>query len=129
MPTSIEDLESYLTRLDRRFERVDDSTYLISLGPNQPLAALRVAQPVVVIQVDVGPAPAAGEGALRLYRRLLELNATDLLHVAYGVERDRIVLSAALELPTLDINELEAVLANIDLSLASHVPELRSLSK
>ena len=130
MVTSIDDLEAYLSRLDRKFEKVDDKTYLVGLGPNQPPAVMRVAAPVVVVQVEVGDAPAAGApGAATLYRRLLELNSSDLLHAAYGIDGGRIVLASALELSSMDINELEAVLANIDLAVAEHVPALRELAK
>jgi len=37
------------------------------------------------------------------------------------------VLAAALELDSLDLNELEAVLADIDVALGEHVPVLRSM--
>ncbi len=130
MATSTDDLEAYLTRLDRKFEKVDAQTYLVSLGPNSPVAVLRVASPVVVVQVEVGVAPSGDAAAeTKLFRKLLELNATDLLHAAYGIEGNRIVLSAALELASMDIGELEAVLANIDMAIAEHVPSLRELAK
>jgi hypothetical protein len=127
---SEEDLEAYLRRLDRRFEKVGDHMYLVSLGPNQPAAVLRVATPVVVVQVDVAEAPSGAPGLeAKLFRRLLELNASDLLHAAYGIEKGRIVIDAALDLDTLDLGELEGVLANIDLAVAEHVPGLREIVK
>jgi hypothetical protein len=130
MATSTDDLEAYLSRLDRHFEKLESGTYLVSLGADQPPAALRVAPPVVVIQVEIGRAPAKGsKGEAALLRRLLELNATDLLHVAYAIGGDQIFLSSALELSNLDINELEAVLANIDMAISQHVPLLRDLAK
>lgn len=125
-----EDLEAYLIRLNRRYERLEGGTYLVSLGVGQPPVALRVAPPVVVIQVDIGPAPKGRpEVEARVFRKLLELNSTDLLHVAYALEGDQIVLASALELANLDLNEIEAVLANIDMALAGHVPMLRNLIK
>jgi hypothetical protein len=130
MATSAEDLEAYLLRLDRRFEKVDEQTYLVSLGGSQPPAVLRIAAPVVVVQVDIAVVP-AGNPPLEaaLFRRLLELNAKDLLHVAYGIRGDRIVLGTGLELPSLDISELESVLSNIDLAIAQHVPLLHDIVK
>ena len=56
--------------------------------------------------------------------RLLEYNATDLMHVSYGIEGETVVLSAALALENLDLNELEATLSDVDLALARHVPVL-----
>jgi Tir chaperone protein (CesT) family len=128
MIQSNEDLEGYLSRLERRFERAEDGTYLLSMGADRPLVALRVAAPVLVAQVDIGQAPADDATAAPLFRKLLVLNATALVHAAYGVEGTTIVLSAALELKNLDLNELEAVLADLDMALANQVPTLREIS-
>jgi Tir chaperone protein (CesT) family len=128
MIQSNEDLEGYLSRLERRFERAEDGTYLLSMGADRPLVALRVAAPVLVAQVDIGQAPTDDATAAPLFRKLLVLNATALVHAAYGVEGTTIVLSAALELKNLDLNELEAVLADLDMALANQVPTLRELS-
>ena len=104
-----EDLEGYLLRLERRFERAEDGTYLVSMGADRPLVALRVAAPLLVAQLDIGLAPLDDTAAAPLFRKLLVLNATALVHAAYGIEGSNIVLSAALALQNLDLNELEAV--------------------
>lgn len=126
MIQSGEDLEGYLLRLERRFERAEGGTYLVSMGAGRPIVAMRVAAPVLVAQVDIAPAPAE---ASALFRKLLVLNATALAHAAYGIDGERIVLSAALELKNLDLNELEAVLADLDMALANQIPELREIGK
>jgi hypothetical protein len=129
MIQSNEDLEGYLLRLERRFERAEDGTYLLSMGVDRPLVALRVAAPVLVAQVDIGQAPEDDVAGAVLFRKLLVLNATALVHAAYGIEGKSIVLSAALELKNLDLNELEAVLADLDMALANQVPTLREIKK
>lgn len=123
-----EDLEGYLLRLERRFERAEDGTYLLYMGPDRPLVALRVAAPLLVAQIEIGSVPPDDAAAAPLLRKLLVLNATALVHSAYGIEGDRIVLSAALALQNLDLNELEAVLADLDMALATQVPTLRDFS-
>lgn len=122
-----EDLEGYLLRLERRFERAEDGTYLVSMGADRPLLALRVAAPLLVAQVEIGLTPDEDASAAPLLRKLLVLNATALVHAAYGIEGNRIVLSAALPLQNLDLNELEAVLADLDMALATQVSTLREL--
>lgn len=119
-----EDLEGALTRLERPFERLEDGTYVVRMGAGQPLVAVRLAPPVLVFRVAIGQAPL---DATALFRRLLTLNASELVHVAYGLEGDRIVLAAALELESVDLNEIEAILADIELALAEHVPSLHEL--
>ena len=122
-----DELEAQLGRLDRRYERRPDGTFVLSIGANQPPVALVLVPPVLVVQVQVGPAPKSDSAAVKVYKKLLELNASALLHSAYGLENDQIVLTAALELDNLDLNELEAVLADIDVALSEHVPVLRAM--
>jgi hypothetical protein len=128
MVTTVEDLEAQLSRLDRKFERLDEGTVLVRLAQNQPPAALRLAAPVLVIQVEIGAVPANTAQHAALFRKLLEFNSTDLLHAAYGINANAIMLSAALELSNLDPNELEATLADFDLALAEHVSALHTMS-
>ncbi len=64
----------------------------------------------------------------KLFQHLLKLNATALVHSAYGLDGERIVLAAALELENLDYNELDAILAEVDLALVQQLPEIRKLA-
>ena len=124
---SAKDVEAYLTRLNRKFHEVETEpgTYIIPSDGTQ--IALRVDPPLVVLRVHIGDVKK--EGDLPLFRRLLQLNAKGLVHASYGLDDDRIVLSAALELENLDFNELEATLDEIDIALAQQLPELASLAK
>jgi hypothetical protein len=98
------------------------------VGPGQPPIAMRVAPPVLVLQVAIGAlVKRDAVDQAKLFRRLLELNATTLLHASFGLEGDSIVLAAALELESVDPNEIEAALADMDMALAEHVPALREL--
>ncbi len=128
MASSVEDLEAQLLRLDRRFERLDDGTVLVRLAANQPPAALRISGPLLVVQVEIGAVPQDASLHAALFRKLLELNASDLVHAAYALSSDSIVLLAAHEMVNLDPNELEATLADFDLALANHVGLLHGLT-
>ncbi len=128
MIKSDEDLEGYLNKLERRFERLEDGTFLVGMGANQTPVAVRLAPPVVVVRVAIGEAPSGDPGReSRVFRRLLQFNASDLLHASYAIDDGHIVLSAALENETLDLNELEAVFADLDLALAEHISILREM--
>ncbi|MEY2936681.1 MAG: hypothetical protein RL033_7430 [Pseudomonadota bacterium] len=129
MDASNEDVEGLLTGLQRHFEQAGNGVYLIGMGAGLPSCALSISPPVLVAQVHVGLLPRLSEGATARYlRRLLELNASGLLHAAFALEGDQIVLTAALELQNLDANELAAVLADLDMALGEHVPGLVALS-
>ncbi len=80
--------------------------------------------PVVLLRVKVMSLPTKAESVATLSRRLLELNATDLLHGSYGIENDSIVMTETLELAHLDYEEFLAAYESITVSLASHLREL-----
>jgi hypothetical protein len=128
MVTTPEEVEAQLERLERRYERLDDGTILVRIAPGQAPAALRLSAPVLVIQVEFGPLPQDAEKQRQMFRKVLELNASDLVHAAYGIASETLVLTAALELVSLDPNELEAVLSDFDLALAEHTRALRQLA-
>ncbi len=127
MPRNIQDVETFLYRLNRNFE-VKDGTFVVSSGTDRPPIAVHVAEPVVVVRTDIGKVPDDEKVQLELFRQLLDHNASDLVHAAYAIEKDEVVLSAGLELENLDMNELAAVLSDIDLALARHVKKLRTIA-
>ena len=123
MPRTREDVETYLYQLDRRFED-QHGTLLVSTGAGSPPIAIQVAPPIVVLRVAIGIVPADDMHRLRLYEQLLQYNVTDLMHSSYGVENGNVILSGALPLENLDVNEIEATLSDMDLALVRHVPGL-----
>jgi hypothetical protein len=129
MGRTVQDIEAYLMSMGRAFEQAEDGLIMISPTQHQsPPIGVMVGEPVV-FSVDIGPAPTDNvERSTDLFRRLLELNATDLLFCAYGVRGTRIVLSAALALENLDANEVRSVIDDIDLALDRHIPELFALA-
>jgi hypothetical protein len=128
MSRTPEDVETYLLQLDRHFEN-DAGTFLLSSGPSVPPIAIRIVPPIVAIRVSIGPAPSDDAHKAKLYTRLLEYNATDLMHASYGIENGTIVLSGALELENLDLNELDAMLSDIDVALARHISTLHEIAR
>src|SRR6185437_4346688 len=125
MPRTAEHVETYLLSLDRRYDR-NGSTFLIQA--TGAMIALLVTPPIVALRVTIGAAPKGDPHEAPFFRKLLELNASDLMHVFYGIDGDTVVLSGALELENLDVNELEAALSDVDLALARHVPTLHDLA-
>lgn len=124
-----EDLEQQLERIGRALTKVGPGTYVVRLGPTRPMVAIRLSPPVLVLQVAVGQVPPLDpERSSRLYKKLLEFNAVGLVHAAYGLEGDTMVLSAAFELESVDPNEIEAALSDMDMALAEQVPQLRELA-
>ena len=125
-----EDIESFLDRLGAEgttYAEIEPGLWRVTPGGAFDFDVVcHYSPPVVVLRVKVMDVPADDFECGRLARRLLELNATDLLHGAYGIENDSIVLTEALELAHLDYEEFLAAYESITLALASHVRELAS---
>jgi hypothetical protein len=124
------DVEAYLLRLNRRYRSLDNQpgTFLVETTGGMPPVAVRVDPPLVVVRVHIGDI-AKDTAPLTLFRRLLELNARQLVHTSYGIEDEHVVLSSALELENLDFNELQATIDEIDVVLAQQLPELARMAK
>jgi hypothetical protein len=84
--------------------------------------------PVVILRVKVMDLPQDKKALAELSRRLLELNASDLVHGSYGIEQNSsaVVLTEALELAHLDYEEFLAAYESMTLALASHLREIGS---
>lgn len=126
MPRNAEDVETFLFRLNRNFERSEESMFLVA-GDGGPPVVVYVNDPIVVVHVDIGKPPKDETKQLNLYRQLLEYNGVGLVHASYALEDGEVTLSAGLALENVDQNELAAVLSDIDLALALHMPKLREL--
>lgn len=125
---TIEDVESFLIRMDLDWEEVDQGMYLVQ-GRNSGLPmVVHHADDLLLIRLKVMDMPEDGPSETGLYRMLLELNATDVVHGAYGIEDGELILSDTLELETLDLHELQASMESIELAAASHMEKIRSLA-
>lgn len=123
-----EQIEGFLGRLAAEgasYNEIEPGLWAVQPGGELDMTVvIHHSPPVVVLRVKVMTLPAESAAASTLYRRLLELNATDLLHGSYGIQQGEIVLTEALELAHLDYEEFLASYESITLSLASHLREL-----
>ena len=117
-----DDIESYLLRMDLPYEEIGQDTWMINSGQGDRNLVVRLAAPVAVFRSKVMDVPEKGRE--ELFRLLLELNIADLLHGAYGIEGNTVVLSDALELENLDFNEFQATVEDMSLAVANHAAKL-----
>ena len=123
-----DDLESYLNRMDAEFDEVDDGMYLIRQENGGAPIVVHHSDPVVLVRIKVMDLARAGENRKELYEALLEMNATDVIHGAYGIEEGDLILSDTLQLNTLDYEELLASLESVQLAASTHYPRIRELA-
>ncbi len=123
-----EDIEGFLDRLSAdgaSHREVEPGLWLVR--PSGALAfdvVITHNPPVLLLRVKVMPLPTKGDELAAISRRLLELNAQDLLHGSYGIEGEDIVLTEALELAHLEYQEFLASYESMTLALTSHMREL-----
>ena len=126
-----EDIEGFLNRLNAEgasYKEVEPGLWIVKPGGSLDFdVVVHFSPPVVVFRVKVMELPTDKPTLAQLTRRLLEMNASEMLHGSYGIERDAVVITEGLELSHLDFEEFLAAYESIALSLASHLREIGSL--
>ena len=114
---SREKLESYLVKLELTFQEAGKGTWVVR-EPEKSLANLFVmmADPLVVLRLTVMEIPKKNRE--QLFEELLHLNATDMVHGAYGLDGKNVVIVDTLEGDTLDVEELRASIEAISVAVA-----------
>jgi hypothetical protein len=125
-----EDIEGFLDRLTAEGSGASYSEVEPGLWVVRPTGGLDLdvvvnySPPVVLFRMKVMNVPHSDAQSASLNRRLLQLNATDLVHGSYGIERESIVLTEALELANLDYDEFLSSYEGMTLALTAHLREL-----
>jgi hypothetical protein len=117
---SAEDVESYLMKMGVAHETLNPGFWVVKT--DGPPLAVSIAGPVVAFRLKVMDLPRTGRK--ELYKTLLSLNTTEMVHGAFGLEGDQVVIAHALELENLDLNELQAVVDDMSMAAAKHQPIL-----
>ena len=127
---SQEAVEGFLIRMDLDYEEVDEGMFLAHGENGGAGVVVHHSDPVVVLRLKMMDLPGdSGQRMGDLYRTLLELNATDIVHGAYGIEEGELILTDTLELENLDFTELQASIESLQLAASSHMGTIRELAE
>jgi hypothetical protein len=112
-------IEGYLMKLSLSFQEAGENSWLVR-DPEKGLEDLLVmiVDSHVIMRVNVMKVPVAKKEPL--FEELLRLNATDMVHGAYGIDGSEIIIIDSLELETMDLEEFQASMDAISLALAQH---------
>ena len=121
-----EDVVNFLNRMELEFEEVQDGMWLAYPTGEDGGAPVVISHspPLLVFRLKVLDVPRDAEKCAQLYRRLLEANATDLVHAAFGLEEDDVILTESLEVENLDFNEFQATIDSFQMALATQMEAL-----
>ncbi len=108
-----------------RYEEVEEDMWVVHDQASTENIVVRMAGPLVLFRVKVLEL-ATVERRSELFEKLLELNAEDMVHGAYGIANDAIVLTCALRLENLDYSEFQGTIDDFSLALTNHYETLAS---
>jgi hypothetical protein len=116
-------IEQYLIDMMVSYQQAGENLWLLD-DEERSLqgVVIALAEPLVIVRVEVMDAPA--HNRLECCEKLLELNATDVIHGAYALENGKVILIDTLEYDTLDLGDFRATLEAISLALTQHYPIL-----
>jgi len=116
-------IEKYLIDLMLTYQQIDSNLWLLDDEDHSLQGvAIMQAEPLAIIRAEIMDIPK--ENLLELYTTLLELNATDVVHGAYALENNKVVLVDSLQYSSLDYENFRASLDSFSLALTQHYPIL-----
>jgi hypothetical protein len=121
---TLSDVEEYVQKFTINAKKIDESAWQ-SETPDGSVDNLIILYypPQIIFRIKVASIPK--DNQLKFFKRLLELNST-ILHGAYAVDGNSVVLIDTLETEHLDPNEFQASIDSLAYSVAEHS---RMLSK
>ena len=123
-----EDVERYLINLDTPYEVLGDGIYRLNDDlPDIDDIIVMVSDPLVIFSVR--QMKVHGKHTEAFYKKLLELNATELVAGAYGLDGDDVVITDTLQLENLDENEFVASVESLAMAIHEHYSILQQLAK
>ncbi len=117
-----DDVESFLIRMEDSVEEVEPGMWVFGADSGQMV--VHYSPPLLILRSKVMALPSDEVQSAKLYRKLLELNAGDLVHGAYAIEGDDVILTDTLPLENLEFSTLQASVDSLELALASHLDSL-----
>jgi hypothetical protein len=122
------DIESYLIQAGLESDEIEEGTWVIrGQAAHVPDVVLRVDEPIVVYRMRVIDLPESDLAPFM--RKLLVLNAREMLHASFGLEDDVVVLGGAHQLENLDFNEFQAMLDDMYVAINRHFESIRDAAR
>ncbi len=119
-----EAIVQYFEELGLKFKQLEPGMWMVQDASGAVgNIVVRHEDPIVVFRVKLVDLP-ENVGHEQLYRELLELNATEMVHGAFALEGSAVVAVDALQSETLDKGELQGSIDSLSLAVTTHQPRL-----
>lgn len=123
------DIQGYLIKMGVPYEEIGENTWMIHdqyeqidnivVSLNDPVVLFHVKLMEIKNNVD----------RMKLYEALLTLNTTDMMHGAYGLEKDYVVATDTLQAENLDFNEFQASVDSLSICISDHYKKLQEFHR
>ena len=119
---TLDDIEQYLIRLDLPYEEIDGGMWVIHDEDHADNIVVYYDDPLVMFRVKLMELPQGDHTAL--FRTLLEFNETELVHGAFALEEQNVVVGDTRQVINLDFNEFQASVDSLTLAITQLYPRL-----
>jgi hypothetical protein len=116
-----EDIEHYLVQMGHPHETIADNMWVVRDEAN---LVISYEPPLVIFRSKLMDMPKKNREAF--FRLLLELNASEIIHGAYGMEGNSVVLIDTLQSEHLDLNEFQATVDALLLAITQDYQKLKA---
>jgi hypothetical protein len=117
------DIEDYLKILGAEHKVIKEGVWMVTLKDSDiDNLVISHVHPIVVFRINLMPVPEKKRE--EFFRRLLEINAKEMVHGAYGLEGDKVVIIDTLQIENMDLNEFEASIEALYYTVTHHFHEL-----
>lgn len=117
------DILGFLDELGLKHSDLQEGMWLVTDASGRIDIVVHHDPPLVVFRVKMMDLPDRPSNE-DLFRELLELNATEMIHGAYALEGNSVVAVDALQSETLDVAELQGSIDSLSLAATTHLPRL-----
>lgn len=115
----VQKIEGMMIDMNLTYQVLDEGTWMLEDElANINNIIVKYLDPIILFRVKIMSVPKENKEAF--YEKLLELNATDLLHGAYAIEGDSVVIVDTLQSESLDKIEFQSTIESIGLALVEH---------
>jgi hypothetical protein len=115
-----DDIDHYLIQMQHPFETIESNVWIIHDAAN---IVVTFEPPLVVFRAKIMEIPSKNRE--EFFKLLLNLNATQMIHGAYGIENNSVVLIDTLQTENLDFNEFQATFDALSLAMTQDYQKLR----
>lgn len=118
-------IENLVMQMDLPYEELGEGIWVIKDQEETIHNVITLSGPVVVMRIKIVDVPESGAEAL--FRLLLELNATELLHGAYGLEDKEAVMVEVMSLQHLNFPTFQEAVESMFMAVTTHHPIIARL--